>query len=140
MHDLRPPALDDIGLAGALEQLAERLRAPGLTTRVSATLPADLPAAVEVAAYRIVAEALTNVTKHAGAAHCTVTLTAGADELVIEVRDDGCGIAPGTPSGVGLVSLRERADELGGRCEIICPDGGGTVIRAHVPLAPPALG
>ncbi|MFB9407172.1 sensor histidine kinase [Dactylosporangium matsuzakiense] len=140
VHDLRPPALDDIGLAGAVEQLAERLRAPGLTTRVSATLPADLPAAVEVAAYRIVAEALTNVTKHAGAAHCTVTLTAGADELVIEVRDDGSGIAPGTPSGVGLVSLRERADELGGRCEIICPDGGGTVIRAHVPLAPPTLG
>ncbi|MEU7869351.1 sensor histidine kinase [Dactylosporangium sp. NPDC049140] len=140
VHDLRPPALDDVGLAGAVGQLAERLRAPGLTTRVEAELPADLPAAVEVAAYRIASEALTNVTKHARAATCTVTLTAGDGELTVEVRDDGAGIAPGTPSGVGLVSLRERAAELGGRCEIECPAGGGTLVRAHLPLPAPALG
>ncbi|MER7272835.1 sensor histidine kinase [Dactylosporangium sp. NPDC000244] len=140
VHDLRPPALDDVGLAGAVGQLAERLRAPGLTTRVSASLPADLPAAVEVAAYRIASEALTNVTKHANAATCTVALTAGDGALTVEVRDDGTGIAPGTPSGVGLVSLRERAAELGGRCEIECPADGGTLVRAHLPLPAPALG
>ncbi|WP_433218498.1 histidine kinase [Dactylosporangium sp. CS-047395] len=140
VHDLRPPALDDVGLAGAVEQLAERLRAPGLTTRVSATLPADLPAAVEVAAYRIASEALTNVTKHAHATSCTITLTAGERDLVVEVRDDGTGIPPGTPSGVGLVSLRERAAELGGRCEIECPAGGGTLVRAHLPLSTTTLG
>jgi signal transduction histidine kinase len=136
VHDLRPPALDDVGLAGAVAQLAERLRTPRLATQVAATLPADLPAAVEVAAYRIASEALTNVTKHANATSCTVRLTADGETLVVEVRDDGTGIAPGTPSGVGLVSLRERAAELGGRTEIECPAGGGTVVRARLPLAP----
>ncbi|WP_433059332.1 sensor histidine kinase [Dactylosporangium sp. CS-033363] len=140
VHDLRPPALDDVGLAGALEQLAERLRAPGLTIRVTATLPADLAAAVEVAAYRIASEALTNVTKHAHATSCTIALTAGERDLVVEIRDDGAGIPPGTPSGVGLVSLRERAAELGGRCEIECPAGGGTLVRAHLPLSTSTLG
>ncbi|WP_432988658.1 sensor histidine kinase [Dactylosporangium sp. CA-233914] len=135
VHDLRPPALDDVGLAGAVTQLAERLRAPGLTTRVLADLPEDLPAAVEVAAYRIASEALTNVTKHANAVTCTVRLFSGGTDLIVEVIDDGAGIAPGTPSGVGLVSLRERAAELGGRCEIECPRSGGTVVRAALPLA-----
>ncbi|WP_344619623.1 histidine kinase [Dactylosporangium salmoneum] len=135
VHDLRPPALDDVGLAGAVGQLAERLRTPGLAARVSADLPEDLPAAVEVAAYRIVSEALTNVTRHAGASACTVRLAAEGDTLVVEVTDDGAGIAPGTSSGVGLVSLRERAAELGGRCEIECPASGGTVVRARLPLA-----
>ncbi|MEV8512007.1 histidine kinase [Dactylosporangium sp. NPDC051484] len=134
VHDLRPPALDDVGLAGAVGQLAERLRTPRLAVQVSATLPEDLPAAVEVAAYRIASEALTNVTKHANAACCTVRLTADGDTLLVEVADDGAGIAPGTPSGVGLVSLRERAAELGGRCEIECPATGGTVVRARLPL------
>ncbi|MEV6932848.1 ATP-binding protein, partial [Dactylosporangium sp. NPDC051485] len=136
VHDLRPPALDDVGLAGAVGQLAERLRTPGLAARVSADLPEDLPAAVEVAAYRIVAEALTNVTRHAGASACTVRLAAEDGTLLVEITDDGAGIAPGTPSGVGLVSLRERAAELGGRCEIECPASGGTVVRARLPLTP----
>jgi len=139
VHDLRPPALDDVGLAGAVGQLAERLRTPKLATQVSADLPADLPAAVEVAAYRIASEALTNVAKHANATACTVRLTADGETLVVEVADDGAGIAPGTPSGVGLVSLRERAAELGGRCEIECPESGGTVVRASLPLATTAV-
>ncbi|MGI5243617.1 sensor histidine kinase [Dactylosporangium sp. CA-139066] len=139
VHDLRPPALDDVGLAGAVGQLAERLRGPRLAVQVTADLPADLPAAVEVAAYRIASEALTNVTKHANAASCVVRLTADGQALVVEVTDDGAGIAPGTPSGVGLVSLRERAAELGGRCEIECPASGGTVVRARLPLAGAAV-
>jgi signal transduction histidine kinase len=135
VHDLRPPALDDVGLAGAVSQLAERLRTPGLSTRVSADLPAELPAAAEVAAYRIASEALTNVIKHAHATSCTVRLLVSGQTLLVEVTDDGVGIPPGTPSGVGLVSLRERAAELGGRCFIECPPAGGTVVRAHLPLS-----
>ncbi|GAA0729027.1 sensor histidine kinase [Dactylosporangium roseum] len=135
VHDLRPPALDDVGLAGAVGQLAERLRTPAMVTRVEATDLADLPAAVEVAAYRIASEALTNVTKHANAAICTVRFRRDDHTLVVEVSDDGVGIPAGIPAGVGLVSLRERAAELGGRCEIECPPAGGTVVRAHLPLS-----
>jgi signal transduction histidine kinase len=94
----------------------------------------DLPAAVEVAAYRIASEALANVAKHASAATCRVELARDPDAaLVVTVADDGRGIPPGAPAGVGLVSLRERAAELGGRCTVECPPSGGTVVRATLP-------
>lgn len=134
VHDLRPPALDDVGLIGAVDQVADRLRTPALTIRVTGELPAGLAAAVEVAAYRIASEALTNVSKHARAGSCVVDFSLEEDCLVVSVVDDGGGIAVGTPSGVGLISLRERAAELGGRCEISCPPGGGTRVRAALPL------
>ncbi len=135
VHDLRPPALDDVGLLGAVRQQAERLRAPGLTVHVEGGDGLDaLPAAVEVAAYRIASEALTNVARHAGAQTCRVRLVVTGGDLVVEIADDGAGIPPGTASGVGLVSLRERAAELGGECRIECPDGRGTVVRARLPL------
>ena len=139
VHGLRPPALDDVGLVRAIGQQTERLRAPGLTVRVEA--PDDLgalPAAVEVAAYRIVSEALTNVVRHARATHCTVRIARDPARpcLVVEVLDDGVGIAPGTSAGVGLVSLRERAAELGGRCEVTAGDPTGTKVHAELPLAP----
>ncbi|HEX4688330.1 MAG TPA: sensor histidine kinase [Nocardioides sp.] len=133
VHDLRPPALDDRGLVGALSQLAEQ-------QPFEATIRADgvsgLPAAVEVAAYRIAAEALTNAARHADADVCTVTLVAEPGELLVEVSDDGRGIDPDRQAGVGLLSLRERAEELGGRSEITCPPTGGTVVRAWLPLRP----
>jgi signal transduction histidine kinase len=135
VHDLRPPALDDVGLLGAVRQQAERLRTPGLTVSVDGGPGLDgLPAAVEVAAYRIASEALTNVARHAAARDCKVRIEAGSGRLVLEVIDDGVGIDPGVPAGVGLVSLRERAAELGGRCEVLSPDGRGTVVRAELPL------
>ncbi|MCO8273160.1 sensor histidine kinase [Actinoplanes sp. TRM 88003] len=135
VHDLRPPALDDVGLLGAVRQQAARLRAPGLTVTVEGDDELDrLPAAVEVAAYRIASEALTNVARHASATTATVRLTTEDGALLVEVTDDGVGIAAGTPSGVGLVSLRERAAELGGDCRIECPDGRGTVVRARLPM------
>jgi signal transduction histidine kinase len=135
VHDLRPPALDDVGLLGAVQQQAARLRAPGLTVTVDGGPGLDgLPAAVEVAAYRIASEALTNVARHAAAAECRVSLAVRDGALVVEVADDGVGIPAGTPSGVGLVSLRERAAELGGECRIECPDERGTVVRARLPL------
>ncbi|MFI7599473.1 histidine kinase [Actinoplanes sp. NPDC049681] len=135
VHDLRPPALDDVGLLGAVRQQAERLRAPGLTVTVEGDDLEGLPAAAEVAAYRIVSEALTNVARHARAGTARVRLSRSGGDLVVEVADDGAGIPAGTPSGVGLVSLRERAAELGGDCRIECPDGGGTVVTARLPLS-----
>ena len=133
VHDLRPPALDDRGLVGALTQLAE---SQPYLTEIEAEGFTSLPAALEVAAYRIVAEALTNVTRHAGAELCVVRLVLDRSELLVEVSDDGRGIARDRQAGVGLLSLRERAEELGGRSEVCCPPAGGTVVRAWLPLRP----
>ncbi|MGY1744911.1 histidine kinase [Blastococcus sp. SYSU D00695] len=137
VHDLRPPALDDLGLAGAVRQQAERLLPAGVSASVTAGPGVErLPAAVEVAAYRIASEALANVARHARATAVRVSLTLEHDDtrLVVSVADDGVGIAPTAPAGVGLVSLRERAAELGGRSSVSCPAGGGTVVRAELPV------
>lgn len=136
VHGLRPPALDDLGLLDALQQQAERMRSSELDVRVEADALPPLPAAVEVAAYRIASEALANMAKHARASRCTVRLDATAADLVVEVADDGVGIGPDVVAGVGLGSLRDRAAELGGRTEITCPPAGGTVVRAWLPLGP----
>jgi signal transduction histidine kinase len=94
-----------------------------------------LPAAVEVAAYRIVQEALTNVVHHAQAQHCVVRLDL-ADELKLEVVDDGVGVGNGSHliTGLGLFSMQERAEELGGACSIETVAGGGTRVIASLPL------
>jgi signal transduction histidine kinase len=131
VHDLRPPALDDRGLVGALTQLAEQQPFEATVQSVGFT---TLPAAVEVAAYRIAAEALTNAARHASARTATIRLAMADGTLEVEVADDGRGIAPDRQAGVGLVSLRERAEELGGRSEVTCPPEGGTVVRAWLPL------
>jgi two-component system NarL family sensor kinase len=131
VHDLRPPALDDLGLVGALGQQAARM---STATRVEAEDLGALPAAVEVAAYRIASEATTNVERHARATTCTVRLRRDGDALLVEVSDDGVGIDATAEAGVGLVALRERAAELGGRSEVTCPESGGTVVRAWLPM------
>ncbi|HEU5036256.1 MAG TPA: sensor histidine kinase [Nocardioides sp.] len=131
VHDLRPPALDDRGLVGALRQQAEQLSPPA--TVVAGDL-GSLPAAVEVAAYRIAGEAMTNVARHARATTCTVRLDVVDSALLVEVADDGTGVPADVQAGVGLVGLRERAAELGGRSEVTCPPSGGTVVRAWLPL------
>lgn len=135
VDDLRPPALDELGLAGALRQRADQLswRADGasVTVEVSAEgLPA-LPAALEVAAYRIATEALTNVVRHSRATNAVLALRCGA-ELEIEVTDDGPPNGAWKP-GVGLQAMRERAAELGGRFEAGPSEHGGRV-RATLPL------
>ena len=134
VHGLRPPALDDLGLLAAVEQQAEAARSSGLAIKVTAEHIEALPAAVEVAAYRIVAEALTNVIRHASATRAVVRLEVAADTLVVEVSDDGVGIASDRTAGVGLLSLRERAAELGGSTTVRCPSEGGTVVRAILPV------
>jgi two-component system, NarL family, sensor kinase len=128
IHDLRPPALDDLGLLGALRQHADQVnggRVDGLTVAME-TPPAlpPLPAAVEVAAYRVTVEALTNVARHARARQATVRLSID-DRLQIEVVDDG-PVRGGTwRPGVGLTAMGERVDELGGTLELgPCPAGG----------------
>jgi signal transduction histidine kinase len=138
VYDLRPPALDELGLVEAMRQRASRLGVgdEGFLATVEAPdeLP-PLPAAVEVAAYRIVQEALTNVSRHARASACTVRLAcADGRTLTIEVTDDGVGL-PDTPEGgVGLSSMRERAAELGGECEIVRSWPSGTRVFARLPF------
>ncbi|GHE35241.1 hypothetical protein GCM10017673_42520 [Streptosporangium violaceochromogenes] len=134
VHGLRPPALDRFGLAGALRYEATRFRDDSLAVRVDAEGDLELlPAATEVAAYRIVCEALTNVARHAGAANCHVRVAVAGSELEVEVTDDGRGVRPGAVVGVGLVGMRERAEELGGWCTVAARRGGGTRVRAVLP-------
>ena len=135
VHDLRPPALDDLGLVGAIGQLAAGLARGGPVIEVESGGIEALPAAVEVAVYRIVAEALTNVVRHATARSVQVRLCRTSDAISVEVADDGVGISSQTSAGVGLRSMRERAAELGGRLEVSCPESGGTLVRACLPLS-----
>lgn len=135
VYDLRPPALDEFGLVGALREHAGAYdRSNGLAVLVDApgTVPA-LPAAVEVAAYRIALEALTNISRHAHAHECVVRLTLNGD-LQLEVSDDGVGFPEAYQAGVGLTSMRERAAELGGTCVIEARSSSGTRVLVNLPL------
>jgi two-component system NarL family sensor kinase len=137
VYDLRPPALDELGLVGALRQQGVRFSMSPTTPHLLVTARDDLsglPAAVEVAAYRISQEALENVRKHAQAQHCEVVLTVADDALHLEVRDDGVGVPATAGAGVGLVAMRERAAELGGACTVEAGAEGGTCVRAVLPL------
>ena len=143
VHELRPPALDDLGLVPAIHVLAAKLGRPdgasgaapdGLQVRVDAPddLP-NLPAAVEVAAYRIVQEALTNIVRHANA-RCAVVCLRLDGALHVEISDDGIGLVEGVGGGLGLRSMRERTAELGGRFSVSGAAAGGTVVRAILPV------
>jgi signal transduction histidine kinase len=140
-YDLRPPALDELGLVGAIRKDATRYGTlaadtPGLAIGIEApdSLP-PMPAAVEVAAYRIVQEALTNVVRHAHAR--TGWVRVKIDEaLRVEITDDGLGLPALRHIGVGLLSMRERAEELGGTCIVERHPAGGTRVLARLPLAP----
>jgi signal transduction histidine kinase len=135
VYDLRPPALDDLGLPDALREQTQQYRAMGVRFAIDAPerLP-PLPAAVEVAAYRIAQEAITNVVKHAHAQACTVRLIPAEYGLTVEVIDDGRGLPVSRHSGVGMQSMRERAAELGGQCLIETRAGGGTRVEAWLPI------
>lgn len=135
-YNLRPPALDELGLVGALKaHITSHNQVQGLQITLEAPEnPPPLPAAVEVAAYRIALEAMNNVSRHAGAHHCYVRLSL-PDDLCLEILDDGRGLPSEVRAGVGLISMRERAEELGGRCTAEALPQGGTGITAHLPLA-----
>lgn len=132
---LRPPILD-LGLVTAIREEAARFTGPSLTVEVTADPDLEsLPAAVEVAAYRIVAEALTNVVRHSRARYCHINLRHTSD-LELEIVDDGQGIPSRASRGVGLASMRERCAELGGRCTITQAHPCGTRLVARIPLLP----
>ena len=134
VYDLRPPALDQLGLAPALREFAAQNSANGLHISIDApeTLP-SLPAAVEVAAYRIALEAMTNAARHARASQCFVRLNAD-DELCLEIMDNGVGLPAQPQSGVGLASIRERTAELGGVFSLKSTPGAGTHLSIRLPL------
>ncbi len=138
VYALRPPALDELGLVGALREQGERLEV-GEHVRVTVEAPQNLgalPAAVEVAAYRIALEAMTNAARHAEARACVVRIAVdGALEL--EIRDDGRGLPSDVRAGVGIASMRERAEELGGTCEVEHGGRRGTRVHARLPLGSP---
>jgi signal transduction histidine kinase len=139
VYDLRPPALDDLGLVGALRvqagQIGERSAgSDGLAIDVRvAGNDTDLPSAVELAAYRVALEAMTNVVRHARATSCVVEIERN-HQLVVRVEDDGVGMAPHAPRGVGVRSMRERAIELGGSLRIEPRVPRGTTVLASFPL------
>jgi signal transduction histidine kinase len=131
---------DPTACLGRLDDLVEGTRRIGLpvTVQVSGE-PRALPEPVDRAAYRIVQEALTNVTRHAGAATATVHVGYRADVLTVRVDDDGCGGAAVTgPPGVGLAGMRERVSALGGSLRAGPRDGGGFQVHAELPIGAPS--
>lgn len=134
-HTHRPPTLDALGLVPALQTHIAHLAVP-VTVQVPQELP-SLPAAVEVAAYRIALEALQNVIAHAGARSCVLSVIHDGHRLTLEIADDGCGIPADHAVGLGLQSMAERAGELGGTLTVEGDwVGRGTTVRAVLPCSP----
>jgi signal transduction histidine kinase len=118
-----------------LHTLVEHVRAAGLPVEVVVEgEPTELPPGVDLSAYRIVQEALTNALKHAGPARARVTVRYGLDELELEIADDGAGTGDGDGSGHGLVGMRERVSVYGGELHAGQLSGGGYALRARLPL------
>jgi signal transduction histidine kinase len=134
VDDLRPPVLDDLGLGQAISERATSIF-PGTEVRAEID-DTPLPAALEVAAYRIATEAIANVARHTEARQVSVALTTTSQPglLHLEVRDDGPGIPERIDPGIGLRSMRERAEEIGGTLELRPAPGGGTIVHAALPL------
>jgi signal transduction histidine kinase len=136
-HGLRPAALDELGLVGAIREQGigvdrAGMEGPEIVLDDVPELP-PLPAAVEVAAYRIATEAITNAIRHSDATRCRVRITADR-ALEVEVTDNGHGWSGRLTPGVGIQSMRERAADLGGTLTIEAAPGGGTSVRARLPL------
>jgi signal transduction histidine kinase len=138
IHDLRPVALDELGLVPALrEHLARCGREHGLAVEFGAEVGERLPSSVETALFRIVQEAVNNVLRHAQAEHLYVTLRRETDQVRLDVADDGQGFDASLPrsSGhLGLWSMRERVEQLGGRFEVHSLPHQGTTVTTVVPL------
>jgi two-component system sensor histidine kinase UhpB len=137
--ELRPPMLDDHGLAAAIDWYARQFtRRVGVAVSVEAAELRERAAAeVETALFRIAQEALTNVARHARAGHVAITLSRSASELVMSIADDGIGLpkAAERRAGFGMVTMRERAQAVGGTFQVeSLPDGGGTRLTVRVAL------
>lgn len=149
--ELRPAALDELGVAAAIHALVERRRTPALDIVVTIDLdyeagrqPTRLAPEIESAIYRIVQEALANTHKHAQARCAEVIVGEADDEIAVEVRDDGRGLGSSDTSGtgLGLAGMRERATLVGGSLDVHSSPGGGTVVHATIPAlhVPPSAG
>jgi signal transduction histidine kinase len=132
---LHPAIISTCGLVAAVQSLAARAALP---VRVTSDVDGRAPAAIEVAAYYVVCEALTNVAKYAGATNVAVDLVRRGRRLVVEIVDDGVGGAD-PAAGSGLSGLVDRVEALGGRLEVTSPPGRGTTVRAALPCAPTSL-
>jgi two-component system sensor histidine kinase UhpB len=136
-RELRPEALDDLGLVNALIALCSRMDAQGdlrVRRELQGGLP-PLPSDVELVIYRVAQESLTNALRHAGADNATVSLTADAEQIVLSVEDDGEGMPAELPRGTaGIAGMRERALLVGGQLSIESRPGRGTEVRLTVPL------
>lgn len=130
-RDLRPPVLDELGLAAAVRDVGSRV---GVDVVVLDEVPRDLPAAVEVAAYRVTVEAVVNAGRHAGVDSVAVSVRLSGGRLDLEVTDHGRGTNGAAP-GVGIHAMRERAQELGGSLQLTPVPGGGTRVHLSVPVA-----
>jgi signal transduction histidine kinase len=135
VYDLRPPLLDELGLVEAIKSLCPPGAPLTLTVSAPSSLPA-MPAALEVALYRIAGEAIHNVMRHAQATRCTVTLSVEEGSLTLRVGDNGVGLPAGDSfvRGVGIRSMQERAAELGGALTVQTEAQGGTEVAAYFPL------
>jgi two-component system NarL family sensor kinase len=134
VYGLRPPAIDNLGLIDAIRAETDRLAAGRATVTIQAedNLP-PLPAAIEVAAFRTVVEAVTNSLRHGHARHCEVTIGASRGAVEVDVADNGTSSGPWV-AGVGLQSMREQAEELNGTFHADQHDGGGGRVTARLPL------
>ena len=128
---IHPGILTERGLEAAVESLAMRLPLP---VSVAASLDRRLPAPVEASIYFFISEALTNIVKHAQAKQAWVRIDAGADRLVVDVRDDGIGGATSDAGGIGLAGLADRVAALDGELTVDSPSGEGTAVHAEIPL------
>jgi signal transduction histidine kinase len=131
---LLPPVLDELGLHAALEDLATRQADSGLDVQLHCE-PVDLDAPLAGAVYGIVAEAITNVARHAAASQCLVQVVLTDEGLSVLVDDDGSGISPTAVLGVGSSSMRERAEEQGGWLRVVALEPRGTRVEAFFPVA-----
>jgi signal transduction histidine kinase len=136
VHELRPPDLEDVGLLGALRlRLGAVEKRAGVDARLVAGDVLDLPPQLEDCLYRIAIEALNNSLKHAAATEVVVSLQAAGDDVTLEIRDNGCGFDAGRMDehgGVGLNSMRERAETRGGRLTIESAPGQGTKVQVRI--------
>ncbi len=134
VYALRPPVLDEYGLVSAIREHVAGMQPYQIEISAPEQLP-PLPAAVEVAAYRVMLEALTNVERHARAERVWINIAVeAANVLLIEIKDDGQGLPAGYRAGVGLISMRERAEELNGECRISSIPGEWTAVQLRLPL------
>jgi signal transduction histidine kinase len=138
VYALRPPVLDEFGLVTAIREHVAPYTGPNglqLTFDIVEPMP-PLPAAVEVAAYRITLEAFTNIVNHAQASACHIAIKIENNSLLLEISDNGKGLSSIHRAGVGLTSMRERAHELGGECSVESNPTGGALVKAKLPIAP----